>query len=145
MLPPERVKHFVRNTLGCTCPEEVFLSIEIRRSVRLNSFITLDTVLIVGDRLLIYITEAGTEGCVEEHLPVLAAAGRKERDEKGLNRFRLVLVSDIPDEVRRAAERQFGELRNNDAKLHLHAIKKRDSPFTAEDAVEMQEGTKGRG
>lgn len=105
MIPKDEIKHFVQETLGCGCPEEVFRSIECRWNVRLNSFITLQGAIVVGNRLLIYITEAGSAGCIEEHLPVLLAAGRKERDERGLNRFRLVIVADDPAEVRRSRER----------------------------------------
>jgi hypothetical protein len=138
MPSPEQIKHFVRNTLGCVCPEEVFRSIDIRRSVRLNSFIVLDGAIVIGNRLLIYIAEAGSAGCIEEHVPVLVTRGRKERDEKGLNRFRLVLVSDRPDEVRRTAERQFEELRGNDEKVHLHVIKKNDLLFIAKEKTKVR-------
>lgn len=137
MTSTKQIKHFVQNTLGCGCPEEVFRSIQYRWNVRLNSFITLRSAIIVGNRLLIYITEAGTPGCIEEHLPVLVAAGREERDEKGLNRFRLVLMADDPVEVQRVAGRMFEELRGTDVKMHLHVIHKKDSPFAAE-------GTEGR-
>jgi hypothetical protein len=126
MLSPEHIKQFVQKTLGCGCPEEVFKSINVRQNVRINNFIVLDSAIIIGNRLLIYIADAGSAGCIEEHLPVLVAEGRKERDEKSLNRFRLVLVTDEPDEVRHAAERQFEELRGTDEKVHLHVIKKSD-------------------
>jgi hypothetical protein len=134
MPSPEHIRPFVQNTLGCGCPEEVFRSIDVRRNVRLNSFIVLDSAIVIGNRLLIYVAEAGSTGCVEEHLPVLIAKGRKERDEKGLSRFRLVLVADDRDGVKNNAERLFEDLRDNDEKVHLHVIKKSDMPFTAEDA-----------
>ncbi|HWR72325.1 MAG TPA: hypothetical protein VN604_04100, partial [Nitrospirota bacterium] len=120
--------------------EEVFQSIRCRWNVRLNSFITLRSAIIIGNRLLIYIAEAGTQGCIEEHLPVLVAAGKQERDERGLNRFRLVLTADDPVGVQRVAEKIFEELRGTDDKLHLHMIRKSDMPFTAENA----EGAEGR-
>ncbi len=128
------IKKFVQETLGCGCPEEVFRSIEVQRNVRLNSFIVLNAAIIIGNRLLIYVTEAGSEGCVEERLPVLVASGRKERDKKGLNRFRLVLAADDPEEIRRVAGKTFEELRGNDEKVHLHIIRKSSIPFTTEDA-----------
>ena len=131
MLSLEHIKLFVQNTLGCGCPEDVFRSIEVRQNVRIHSFLVLESAIIIGNRLLIYIAQAGSAGCIEEHLPVLVAMGRKERDKKGLNRFRLVLVSDLPDEVRHAAERQFDELRGMDEKVHLHVIKKSQLSFTA--------------
>ncbi len=130
MPSPEQIKRFVQNTLGCSCPEVVFQSIDIQRNVRLNSFIVLDSAIIIGNRLLVHIAEAGTAGCIAEHLPILVNAGKKERDEKGLNRFRLVLVADEPDEVRQAAGRQFEELRGNDEKVHVHVISRKDFPLT---------------
>ena len=132
MLSPEHIKHFVQNTLGCGCPEDVFGSIELSSNVRLSSFITLDHAIVIGNKLLIYIAEAGSAGCIEEHLPVLVAAGTKERDEKGLNRFRLVLISDRPADVQQAAGKLFEELRGNDGKVHLHVIDKRSIPFATE-------------
>lgn len=130
------IKIFVQDTLDCGCPEEVFRSIDVRRNVRLNSFIVLDAVIVIGNRLLIYIAEAGSEACVEEHLPVLTAAGRNERDENGFNRFRLVLVADDPAGVQRTAGKMFEELRGMDEKMHLHVIRKKDLNFTAEGAEE---------
>ena len=132
MPAPERIKHFIQNTLGCGCPDEVFRSIDVRRNVRLNSFIVLDSAFVIGNRLLVYLAEAGSAGCIEEHLPVLVAAGKKEREEKGLTRFRLVLVADEPETVLRAAEKLFEDLRGADRKVHLHVIDRRSMPFAAE-------------
>lgn len=114
----------------------------MRRKLRLNSFITLDNAIIIGNRLLVYIAEAGSAGCIEEHLPVLVAAGKKERDEKGLNRFRLVLVADGPEDVRQAAEKQFEELRGSDEMVHLHVISRKNLFFTAENAESAEENQK---
>ncbi len=144
MLSAERIRRFIRHTLGCVCPDEVFRSVDVQRHVRLNSFIVLDSALIIGNRLLIYIAEARTEACVEEHLPVLFRAGKDERDTKGLNRFRLVLVSDRPDAVRRTAGELFEELRGNDEKAHLHVVHRSEMPFTTEDTGEKSEGKKER-
>jgi hypothetical protein len=132
MIPRERIKLFVQHTLGCGCPEEVFLSIDIRERIALNSFIVLNSALIIGNRLLIYIAAAGTEGCIEEHLQILVSAGEKERDEKGLNRFRLVLVTDEPEAIRQAGGKLFKELRGTDEKVHLHVINRKAMPFATE-------------
>ena len=142
MRSSDRVKQFVQHTLGCSCPEEVFRSIDVSRNVRLNNFIALDSAIVIGNRLLVYLAEAGSAGCIEEHLPLLVAAGKKEREMKGLNRFRLALVVDDPEEVRHAAERQFEELRGGDEKIHLHVIKKKENPFATENAEKRQEGGK---
>jgi hypothetical protein len=128
----EQIKHFIQNILGCSCPEDVFRTIDVRRNVRLNNFAVLDSAIIIGNRLLVYIAEAGTAGCTEEHLPVLVEAGKKERDEKGLNRFRLVLVTNEPEGVQLAAKKQFEELRGSDDKVHLHVINRKTMPFATE-------------
>ena len=73
------IKRFVQEMLGCGCPEEVFRSIEAQRNVRLNSFIVLSARIVIGNRLLIYVTEPESEGCIEEHLPVLVTAGMDEK------------------------------------------------------------------
>lgn len=145
MRSPDRVRHFVQNTLGCGCPEEVFRAIEVRRAVRLNSFIVLDSAVIIGDRLLIYCADAGSAGCIEEHLPVLIEAGKRERDTKGLNRFRLVLAADRPDDLRQAAGKLFDELRGPDEKVHLHVIGRDGLPFTAEEDEDDAEVKEWRG
>lgn len=133
MKQTDDIKRFVQATLGCGCPEEVFRSVDIARNVPLNSFITLSARIVVGNRLLIYIADAGSAGCVEEHLPVLLAAGRKERDRLGLNRFRLVLAAEEPGSLRDGAEKLFRELRGKDEKAHLHVIPKSEILFTTED------------
>jgi len=144
MPAPERIKHFIQNTLGCGCPDEVFRSIDVRRNVRLNSFIVLDSAFVIGNRLLVYLAEAGSAGCIEEHLPALVAAGTKERDEKGLNRFRLVLISDRPADVQQAAGKLFEELRGNDGKVHLHVIDRTSLPFAADFTENTEQRSDGR-
>jgi len=77
MLPPERIKHFIQHTLGCSCPKEVFQSIDVRSNLRLSSFITLDSAIIFGHRLLVSIAEGGAAGCIEEHCRCSLRPGEK--------------------------------------------------------------------
>ncbi len=58
--------------------------------------------------------------------------GRKERDSRGLNRFRLVIVPDDVSEEQ-SLMRRFKELNDKDERLHLHVIKKEESVITAQD------------
>ncbi len=127
MPAPEQIKRFVQKTLGCGCPEEVFQSIECREKVRLNSEIVLSSSITIGNRLLIYIMDVKSTDVIEKFLPPLISAGKSERASKGLNRFRLVIAAEEPDEVRRIAEKMFDELRGKDDKIHLHVIDKRNS------------------
>ena len=57
MIDKEAVKRFVRETLGCTCPQEVFQHIDYKSDVSLGDNILLDYEINVGHRLLIFVTE----------------------------------------------------------------------------------------
>jgi hypothetical protein len=120
------IKNFVQQTLGCECPEEIFRHIEcqlsipaddIRPAVRIN----------IGNRLLIYVVEIDSEKRVERILPRLINTGKKERDDLGFNRFRLVLACGNIDEIKRTAEELFGNI-DRDEKIHLHVVQKADVP-----------------
>jgi len=78
----------VRNTLGCTCPDEIFEQIEYAKE-------TTDTLkqITLGNRLLLYIWKTENQTALETELPILLAQGKAERDRRGLNRFRLVVVN----------------------------------------------------
>jgi len=121
MIDKEKIKRFVRDTLGCGCPEEVFRSIDCKRDVELGGGVILHSMITIGNRLLIYVVY-DNQDFVEKHLALLVSAGKKERDSRGLNRFRLVIVTDrIPgngDVIRRV----FGELQGKDENIHLHVI-----------------------
>ena len=121
MTDKEKIKRFVQETLGCGCPEEVFRSIDCKRDVELGGGVILHSIITIGNRLLIYVVY-DNQDFAEKHLALLVSAGKKERDSRGLNRFRLVIVTDrIPghgDAIRRA----FGELQEKDENIHLHVI-----------------------
>lgn len=115
----ESVKDFVRNTLGCDCAEDVFRHIENERDIN-TAGITLRNKINIGNRLLVYVIEPGD---LQKEMPRLIKAGRDERDARGFNRFRLVIVSD--DMAMR--ERAFILLKGLpgvDEKVHLHVIGK---------------------
>jgi len=52
--------------------------------------------------------------------------GVEERDKKGLNRFRLVLVASRPDQLRSTAEHAFDSSGYADEKTHLHIVSESD-------------------
>lgn len=116
-----RIEHFVRATLGCQCPDEVF------RSVSIDPLRTADgaigyTRLLVGNRLLIYILDAATIGVADGALTDLVARGRRERNERGYNRFRLVIACDEPVSENSSVQRAFNEAAGNDERAHLHCL-----------------------
>lgn len=115
------IEAFVRNRLGCTCPEEVFEQISSRR-LNLEELPLLQLHrLVIGQRLLIYIVAFEEPLSALSRLDQLLARGRRERDERGCNRFRLVLA--LPGR-QEALELQaaFDRLAANDDRAHLHLL-----------------------
>ena len=115
------IEHFVRGTLGCQCPDEVFQSISIDRSGTADDAASC-TRLLVGHRLLIYVLDAASFGVAESALADLVARGRRERDERGYNRFRLVIACDEPASASIAVQHAFDAARGNDERAHLHCL-----------------------
>jgi len=97
------IKRFVQETLGCSCPEEVFNKIDYQEERDGIS----GRKVTVGDRLLIYIIATDRESNIQEVINSALERGVVERDKKGFNRFRLVLVVSRPDELRSTAEHAF--------------------------------------
>jgi hypothetical protein len=115
------IKKFVRQILGCTCPDKVFEQIEDRRSVSSASPHTRS--ITIGGRLLIYIWEVDEAEHFKKNFLAMLAAGRKERDEHGLNRFRAVLaVDEMPHGIAAEADLYFSLFAGRDDRMHLHVI-----------------------
>ncbi|MHC4742690.1 MAG: hypothetical protein ACYS8Z_12300 [Planctomycetota bacterium] len=122
------IKSFVKQTLGCTCPDEVFERIDCEGGVKLPGGIELDYRIVIGDRLLIFVVGIDQFGSLAGVLPRLVTAGTQERDANGLNRFRLVLLTHHPDRIAEKASNIFNSLKS-DQKTHLHIIAKDDFPI----------------
>ena len=86
------IKQFVQETLGCSCPEEVFNKIDYQKEIDGMS----GRKVTVGDRLLIYIISTDRESNIQGVIDSALEQGVEERDKKRLNRFRLVLASSRP-------------------------------------------------
>ena len=116
------IKRFVQETLGCSCPEEVFNKIDYQK----ESSGIWDKKINVGDRLLIYIVNTDEKSDLSKVIHSALKHGAEERSTKGLNRFRLVLVASHPDEMRSPAEHAFNDSECTDEKTHLHIVNERD-------------------
>lgn len=114
------IKRFVQESLGCTCPEEVFERIDHRRH-RVGDVAGVQRID-VGQRLLVYLVETDDPAWLQRHLAELVGAGVADRDAQGMNRFRLVIASTRPDLVGAAARARFRELAGVDDKVHLHLV-----------------------
>jgi len=118
MADREKIKAFVQDVLGCGCAEEVFKIIELRHGKKGD--VRYDRINI-GNRLLVYIVRADEPGFVGEELPGMLLAGRKERDDEGFNRFRLVLATDAPS-AGIAAMNAYKKTGLADDRLFLHVV-----------------------
>jgi hypothetical protein len=116
------IKCFVQEILGCSCPEEVFNKIDYQKESEDISGRKVN----VGDRLLIYIITMDRKPDIQEVINSALEQGVEEREKKGLNRFRLVLVASHPDELRSSAEHAYDSSGFTDEKTHLHIVKKSD-------------------
>ncbi|UCE79460.1 MAG: hypothetical protein JSV13_02180 [Nitrospiraceae bacterium] len=122
MVSHNRIKQFVRITLGCVCPKEVFRQILCQHSPALTDALCLTQKIDVGGRLLIYVFAADTAICAVNALPELVSIGKDERDSNGYKRLRIVIATPDPETVGPIAEGTFRKLGSIDEKVHLHII-----------------------
>ncbi|MFP3908917.1 MAG: hypothetical protein ACOC5L_00735 [Halobacteriota archaeon] len=116
-----KVKEFVRNVLGCECPEEVFEHIEVDTGVKVADY-TVERRINVGNRLLVYIVDG--DELQGEDLKSLVITGKEERDDKGFNRFRFVVMSNDKPSLE-----GLQDLVKGYEKVHLHLISRDEIDF----------------
>ncbi len=128
MIENENVKAFVRQTLGCMCPDEVFEYIDCQHNVKLNGDLLLNSKINVGNRLLIYVIEVNDADFIKNNLSKLISLGKNERDSKRFNRLRLVIVTDKMSEIKLVVQRIFEESEHKDERVHLHVVSRNEIP-----------------
>ena len=116
------IKKFVKETLGCNCPDEVFEHIELERDINLDNGILINAKINIGNRLLVYVMEVNEEGFLQDNLHIAVSFGKEERDKRGFNRFRLVLSGERIEEFKQTAYTIFNDLAVKDEKMHLHVV-----------------------
>jgi len=117
----EKLTGFIRGTLGCGCPNEVFETIESNR-VAVGALPGVATRIVIGDTLLLYLVAPASIQELTDTIAELADSGRRDRDANRYNRFRLV-VSDESNETERAgAAAAFAQEAGSDEKMHLHFV-----------------------
>jgi len=109
------LQRFVRGTLGCNCPDDVFQSVAIACHEN-------HTRLMIGNRLLIYVTQVATEAPAGNAVSRLVNQGLEDRNSQGLNRFRLVVASAQPTPDLEDAKAAFAAIAGKDDRAHLHLI-----------------------
>jgi hypothetical protein len=123
MISKEEIRLFVRETLGCTCPEEVFQHVDCRAGE--NTL--LDYEIDVGNRLLIFVASIDRETPLKSLIQQLVWDGINKRNVEDFNRFRLVLLAEKPTDFAEEASAIFQSLGADD-KVHLHVASKDDFP-----------------
>ena len=119
----DAVKKFAVNVLGCGCPEEVFLSIELEKTPGPVRGIEPSFEIRIGGRLMIVGVAYEFVRSPEDSLATLVAAGMMAREGERFNRLRIVVVSDDPD-CEAILRPRFERIPGLDDRVHLHVVKK---------------------
>lgn len=117
----EKIKVFVKNTLGCGCPEKVFEKIDVSKLQTVENEKEI-TRVVVGGTLLIYVIRPRLAGDFVDSVEAIGLAGKNDRDTNNYNRFRLV-VSGFDDDVQQEkVSERFSKTFNTDDKMHIHFV-----------------------
>jgi hypothetical protein len=111
---------FVRHTLGCQCPDRVFEEIACRDLETPGNTGVRSVTL--GGRLLLYVWKTDDVLLIKSILPAILSQGRKERDRRGLNRFRAVIATYDVYRMEPVAQKLFQDFSHKDDKVHLHVV-----------------------
>jgi len=119
---------FIRHTLSCGCPPEVFASIEVRLHPGELAGVPIEASIDVGSRLLVLVLGAGAVARLERSLPEVLARVRAVRDDGGFNRARLVMAPASDTDPADGLHERFRLGAGADDRLHLHVIHPEDLP-----------------
>ena len=75
----EKLKIFIKETLGCGCPDEVFEKIDLSK-LQVEDYSGELTRIVAGDKLLIYVIHSGKEGNLCNLVELVGLAGKRDRD-----------------------------------------------------------------
>lgn len=125
------ITRFVREILGCNCPDEVFRRVELQHGSTAVKSCPADYEIQVGGRLMIVLTSEPAERLTPSLLAQVIAEGQRARDAGGFNRFRLVVKAEHPDQVQDKLVRAFAAIPTRDEKTHLHVVDKHAMPDLA--------------
>jgi len=121
ILNNEKIKVFVKNTLGCGCPEKVFEKIDVSELLTVEHEKEIIRI-VVGDTLLIYVICPEPPGDFVGSVESIGLAGKTDRDSNSYNRFRLV-ISGFEDGAQQAkVSERFLKSFNMDDKMHIHFV-----------------------
>ena len=119
MLDHGKIKSFVKGTLGCGCADALFDDIEARQAEPDEGF---DQEFLIGRRLLVRTLAESDKQILLKKLPMLIADGFEEREKGALNRFRLAIFCENPEETEAALLPLFVRLSQVDDRMHMHVL-----------------------
>ncbi len=121
------LKQFVRERLGCSCPDEVFSSIHVTDNPVAFNSLPVDYLVEIGNRLLIAVITLQSRDNINDTIERIIDIGRLYRDSNAFNRFRMVVVLAGEDDMN-SVQQAFDSVTGKDEKIHLHLIEPSDLP-----------------
>ena len=122
------VTQFVRQVIGCDCPDEVFRRVEVRSGSTAVKCCPADYELRIGGRLLVVVTSEPVEALSGARLARVILEGKRARDRGKFNRFRLVVQTRNVAQDRDALLRSFEDVPGKDEKTHVHVVARSEVP-----------------
>ena len=122
------ITRFVREVIGCDCPDEVFRHVEVRRGSTAIKSCPVDYELRIGGRLLVVLTSESVDVLSGSRLQKVISEGRRARDDGKFNRFRLVVQTRNAVEDKEKLILSFEGVSAKDEKTHVHVVGKSEVP-----------------
>ena len=122
------IERFVRQELGCQCPAAVFSRIGVEDVPEEFGVWPQGRLISVGERLLILVVRSDDPDILHRMLGNLLLEGRRLREARGFNRFRLVITTTCVDVMDPSLRKEFESLDGMDERLHLHVISPEQLP-----------------
>jgi hypothetical protein len=116
------IRHFVRTSLGCACPDAVFEQIEHTDNPVVSRAQPYAVRMTIGGRLLIYRVGRAQFDGARLKLDDILVAGRSDRDAHDYNRFRAVIIDASPAELHGPLLTEWQRLVAGEKRLHLHVV-----------------------
>jgi len=128
MFDDDNVKTFIRDILGCSCPDEVFEEVSIQPVSYEIGKVNINFQIKIGGRLLIFVCRTDDAHAVSESLKEIFQKGISIRNNHRFNRFRFVVATSNEDLAREMIIPVFQNLDDIDENTHLHIIHSKELP-----------------